>query len=61
MSFENQNVETLENIEHDIINKYGYHGDIILTGDFNARTDKELYYITADSASYIRVKMVILS
>lgn len=49
-------VETLEHIEQDIFNKYGNSGDIILTGDFNARTGNKLDYITGDSASHIPVK-----
>lgn len=54
--YKKQDVETLEHIEQDIINKYGNSGDIILTGDFNARTGNTLDYITGDSASHIPVK-----
>lgn len=53
--YKKQDVETLEHIEQDIINKYGNSGDIILTGDFNARTGNKLDYISGDSASHIPV------
>lgn len=54
--YKKHDVETLEHIEQDIFNKYGNSGDIILTGDFNARTGNKLDYITGDSASHIPIK-----
>jgi hypothetical protein len=50
-----QNTDILEEIENDIINKYSKLGNIILTGDFNARTGTEPDYIRGDSTSYIPV------
>ena len=50
-----QNTDILDQIEQDIINKYGNLGDIILTGDFNARAGTELDFIKGDSASHIPV------
>jgi endonuclease/exonuclease/phosphatase family metal-dependent hydrolase len=34
-------INVLETIERDIIEKYSEKGDIILMGDFNARTGSE--------------------
>jgi hypothetical protein len=48
------NIDILELMEKDII-KYRGMGDIILTGDFNARTGNEPDYIKGDSASHIPI------
>ena len=50
-----QNTDILEQIEQDIIHKYSNLGDIILTGDLNARTGTGLDYIKRDSASHIPI------
>ena len=48
-------INILETIEKDIIEKYGSKGDIIITGDLNARTGSELDYIQDDDSSHIPV------
>lgn len=53
--YKKQDVETLEHLEQYIINKYENSGDIIFSGDFNARTGNKLDYINGDSASHIPV------
>jgi hypothetical protein len=47
-----QNTDILEQIEQDIINKYSNLGDIILTGDLNARTGTGLDYIKRDCLTH---------
>lgn len=48
-----QDTSILELIEHDIINKYGNLGDIVITGDMNARTGVHNDFIQGDSVSHI--------
>ena len=50
-----ENINIIESIEHDIVNIYSSKGDIILSGDLNARLGKENDYIPLDSASHIPV------
>ena len=50
-----ENINIIESIEHDIVNKYSSKGDIILCGDLSARLGKENDYIPLDSASHIPV------
>ena len=47
--------DILELIKKDIIEKYGKQGDIIITGDFNARTGCDQDYIPGDCTSHIPV------
>jgi exonuclease III len=50
-----ENINIIESIEHDIVNKYSSKGDIILCGDLNARLGKENYYIPLNSVFHIPV------
>ena len=48
-------INVLETIEKDIVEKYNNKGDIILMGDFNARTGNEDDFISNDAAAHIPV------
>jgi hypothetical protein len=50
-----ENINIIESIEHDIVNKYSSKGDIILCGDLKARLGKENDYIPLDSVSHIPI------
>jgi endonuclease/exonuclease/phosphatase family metal-dependent hydrolase len=46
-------LNVLEKIERDLIEKYSEKGDIILMGDFNARTGSEEDLIISDDTSHV--------
>jgi endonuclease/exonuclease/phosphatase family metal-dependent hydrolase len=46
-------LNVLETIERDLIEKYSEKGDIILMGDFNARTGSEEDLIISDDTSHV--------
>jgi exonuclease III len=46
-------INVLETIERDLIEKYNEKGDIILMGDFNARTGSEEDLIISDDTSHV--------
>ena len=50
-----ENINIIESIEHDIVNKYSSKGDIILCGDLKARLGKENDYIPLDTVSHIPI------
>ena len=51
------NTDIFELLEKNIIEKYQNLGDIVLTGDFNARTGSEAAYIAGDSTLHIQSNM----
>lgn len=49
------NINLLELLEKDILEKYGKKGDIILLGDFNARTGSNPDFIIKDSTTHMPI------